>query len=298
MTATDDGALVGVGDLPVPARGPAVRAGWLQPYREAPYRPVTAIDSRPMPALTLVSFGCALLGATLLAVGAGWMRAIGANMTLGRRLAGAREISVGDASRLTDMPPRPVRISGRVRCPDPLVTPDGERLVAYHRDVEVQSPGGRWRTIERLRETRSFELWDHAGSMPLDPAEAAEPLITIPLVWDGKPGELGDLLAPGVARVAREEGEPVAARAVTRTLSEVDRLLVLAQLQTDGRQGVSLEPPAGGFVISSLELDAAMRLLGGQHRRQLAFAIGLLALGGVLLAGGLLAVLVTWVAGR
>jgi len=226
------------------------------------------------------------------------MRVIGANMTLGRRLAGAREIGVGEALRLEDPPSRPVRVSGRVRCPDPLVAPDGERLVAYHRDVEVRSGTGGWRTIERLRETRSFELWDHAGSMSIDPTGAAEPLITIPLVWEGSPDELGDEHAPGVARVARDEGQPVAARAVTRTISEVDRLLVLAQVRAHGSQGTSLEPPAGGYVISSLELDAAMRLLGGQHRRQLTFAIGLLALGGVLLIGGLLAVLVTWVTVR
>jgi len=251
-----------------------------------------------MPPLTLVSFGCALLGATLLAGGAGWMRVIGANMTLGRRLAGAREIGVGEALRLEDPPSRPVRVSGRVRCPDPLVAPDGERLVAYHRDVEVRSGTGGWRTIERLRETRSFELWDHAGSMSIDPTGAAEPLITIPLVWEGSPDELGDEHAPGVARVARDEGQPVAARAVTRTISEVDRLLVLAQVRAHGSQGASLEPPAGGYVISSLELDAAMRLLGGQHRRQLTFAIRLLALGGVLLIGGLLAVLVTWITVR
>ena len=226
------------------------------------------------------------------------MRVIGANMTLGRRLAGAREIAVGEALRLEEPPLRPVRVSGRIRCPDPLVAPDGERLVAYHRDVEVRSGTGGWRTIERLREARSFELWDHAGSMSVDPTGAAEPLLTIPLVWEGKPDDLGDEHKPGVARVAREEGQPVAARAVTRTISEVDRLLVLAQVRAHGSQRASLEPPEGGFVISSLELDAAMRLLGGQHRRQLTFAIGLLALGGVLLIGGLLAVLVTWITVR
>jgi len=226
------------------------------------------------------------------------MRVIGANMTLGRRLAGAREIAVGEALRLEEPPLRPVRVSGRIRCPDPLVAPDGERLVAYHRDVEVRSATGGWRTIERLREARSFELWDHAGSMSVDPTGAAEPLLTIPLVWEGKPDDLGDEHKPGVARVAREEGQPVAARAVTRTISEVDRLLVLAQVRAHGSQRASLEPPEGGFVISSLELDAAMRLLGGQHRRQLTFAIGLLALGGVLLIGGLLAVLVTWITVR
>jgi len=251
-----------------------------------------------MPPLTLLAFVCALVGVALLAIGAAWMRAIGANMSLGRRLAGAREIPVGEASRLTSSPPRPVRVSGRVRCPDPLVAPDGERLVAFHRDIEVRNPGGDWRAIERLRETRSFELWDHAGSMTIDPAEAAEPLITIPLVWEGGPDELGGELSGAVARVAREAGQPVAARAVTRTISEVDRVQVLARVRADDVGGAVLEPPAGGFVISGLELDAAMRLLGGQHRRQLAIAIGVLMLGGVVLVGGILMLLGAWIAGR
>jgi hypothetical protein len=248
-----------------------------------------------MPPLPLLFFGCALLGALLLGAGAGWMRAMGAHMSVGRRLAGAREMAVGEAARLTQAPARPLRITGRIRCADPLVAPDGERLVAYHRDIEVRSPTGRWRTVERLRETRSFELWDHAGSLLVDPALAAEPLVTIPLVWEGRPDELDGALAPGLARIAAEGGEPVAARAVTRMISEVDSLLVLARLGIQPGAPPRLAPPAGGFVISSLELDAAMRLLGGLHRRQLAGAIGVLAAGGALLVGGLLAALVSWI---
>jgi hypothetical protein len=251
-----------------------------------------------MPALPVILFGCALLGAVLLAASAAWMRAIGAQMGLGRRLAGARDISVGEAARLTQASSRPLRVAGRIRCPDPLVAADGERLVAYHRDVDVRSATGPWRTIERLRETRSFELWDHAGSLVLDPALAAEPLVTIPLIWEGRPDELGGELAAGLARVGAEEGQPVAARAVTRTISEVDRLLVLAQVRLIGGGGARLEPPPGGFVIAALELDAAMRLLGGPHRRQLAVAIAVLAFGGLFLVGGLVAGLASLIAAR
>ena len=51
-------------------------------------------------------------------------------------------------------------------------------------------------------------------------------------------------------------------------------------------------------MISGLELDGAMRLLGGQHRQQLAIAIGVLMLGGVVLVGGILMLLGAWIAGR
>ncbi|HEX2142727.1 MAG TPA: hypothetical protein VHK28_10740, partial [Candidatus Limnocylindria bacterium] len=117
-----------------------------------------------------------LLAAVLLAAGLLAIRASGARFGLARRLAGAGEVRVGDAFDLDPLPGRPVRLVGRIRCPDPIVTDRDDRLVALHRDVEVRLPGRGWRSIERVRETRGFELWDHDGSLPLDPAAAAEPL--------------------------------------------------------------------------------------------------------------------------
>jgi hypothetical protein len=241
-----------------------------------------------MPPLSVALLGCAVLGGVLVAGGWLWLRLLGADPRTGRRLAGAREVGVGDLMDLDASPSRPLRVAGRIRCPDPMVTEDGERLVAYHRDVEVRLPNGRWRTIERLRETRSFELWDHAGSLPIDPALAAEPLVTIPQVWQGSPTELQEPHASAVARLAAEGSPPTAARATTRTISIVDRLLVLANATLQRPGVVSLQPPSGGFVISALELDAAMRLLGGRHRRQLPFAIGSVAAGLAVAVIGLL----------
>src|SRR6476659_969349 len=106
----------------------------------------------------------ALGGLVLLGLGAVLVRRSGARPTMGRRLAGAREVRVGellDLSTSDPLPPRPVRVSGRIRCADPIVTGQDDRLVAFHRDVEVAGTAGAWRGIERMRETRSFELWDH-----------------------------------------------------------------------------------------------------------------------------------------
>jgi hypothetical protein len=203
-----------------------------------------------------------------------------------RRLAGPPEVKVG---RLVDgeLPERAVRVSGRIRCRDPLEMGGGERLVAFHRDVEVRA-GGRWRSIERLREARSFELWDHDGSLTVDPARAEEPLIVIPSVWRGQAAELEGAHASAAARLAERHGPVAEARATTRTINVTDRLLVLARPVRDGGGGTLLEPPADGYVITNLALDDAMRLLGGRNRRVaaggvigLAIAIALLAIGGI-----------------
>jgi hypothetical protein len=203
-----------------------------------------------------------------------------------RRLAGPSEVRVG---RLVDadVPDRAVRVTGRIRCRDPLEMGNGERLVAFHRDVEVRA-AGRWRSIERLRETRSFELWDHDGSITIDPARVEEPLIVIPSVWHGRVDELEEAHAAAAARLAERHGPAVEARAVTRTINVTDRLLVLARPVRDEGGRTRLEPPNDGFLITNLALDDAMRLLGGRSRRSaaggvigLAIAIALLAIGGI-----------------
>ena len=139
-----------------------------------------------------------------------------------------------------------------------------------------------------MRETRSFDLWDHDGSVSLDPAAAAEPLIVIPKVWRGSPDELEEPHAGAVARLVERHGPATEARAITRSLNVTDRLLVLARAARDDAGRARIEPPGGGFLISNLALDDAMRLLGGRNRRLVSagiigigLSIALLAIGGV-----------------
>lgn len=227
--------------------------------------------------------GGLVVGAVALAV----LRWGGARPDLARRLAGPPEVKVGRLLDPEELQDRPIRVAGRIRCRDPLVAADGERLVAFHRDVEVRV-GGRWRSVERMRETRSFDLWDHDGSLQIDPARAAEPLITIPQVWRGEPAELAEPHASAVKRLEERHGPATTARAVTRSVNVTDRLLVLARPVRDEDGRVRLEPPQGGFLITTLGLAEAMRLLGGRHRAAavagvvgVAAAIGLIAIGAV-----------------
>jgi len=245
------------------------------------------------PALTLPLW--LTLGSVLLLVGGlALVRRSGARPAMGRRLAGARQVRVGELLALGPshtLPPRPVRVIGRVRCAEPIVTAQDDRLVALHRDVEVSSPRGGWRSVERLRETRSFELWDHDGSLNVDPAEAAEPLVNLPHVWTGSADELDESYASALSRVTAEQGAPQLARATTRMLSVVDRLLVLAVVQRDGDGRVRLAAPRGGYILSAMDLDDAMRLLGGRRPRLMLAGTAAVAVSVVLLfAAAMLAV--------
>jgi hypothetical protein len=231
--------------------------------------------------------GLVLLGIVVAALALVSLRASGGSPGRARRLAGPREVRVGDLLGDAPLPDRPVRVSGRIRCREPLDLGDGERLVAFHRDVEVEI-GARWRSVERLRETRSFDLWDHDGSLPLDPALAAEPLVGIPAVWRGDPAQLSEPHASAVARLVERHGPATAARAITRTINVTDRLLVVARPVRDPGGRVRLEPPDGGYLVTNLPLPDAMRVLGGRRPRLaaagvagLGIAIALLVFGGV-----------------
>lgn len=222
--------------------------------------------------LAVILLLVAIAGLAVAALSMITLRVIDARPALARRLAGPPELKVGrllDAGRGA---PSLVRVAGRIRCREPLHAGGSERLVAYHRDVEVQV-AGRWRTVERLRETRSFELWDHEGSLTIDPAHAAEPLVSIPRVWIGDPAELEEPHASAVVRLAQEHGPAAAARATTRTLNVTDDLLVLARPVASDDGQLKLAPPPGGFVITNLALPDAMRLLGGKRRRTAAAAV-------------------------
>lgn len=245
-----------------------------------------------MPLWTILALIGAAGGAILL-LSAVALRATGANLRTGRRLAGPPESRVGTLLDATDAVGRTLRVAGRIRCRDPLEAERGERLVAYHRDVEVRMPRSGWRSVERMRETRSFELWDHDGSLTIDPSSAAEPLIAIPAVWRGDPAELEEPHATAVKRLAERLGEEaVEARATTRTINVTDRLLVLARVAGRPEGGVTLEPPDGGYLVTNLALDDAMRLLGGRHGRLTAAAVAGLGIGAVLLFGGVAAAVV------
>lgn len=253
-----------------------------------------------MPALLTLPTWLALAGLGLLAAGLLLVRRSGARPTMGRRLAGARQVRVGELLDLgpTDpLPVLPVRVIGRIRCADPIVTSQDDRLVAFHRDVEVATERGGWRSIERLREARSFELWDHDGSLQLDAAAAAEPLVVLPHVWNGRADELDESYAGALARVAAEQGPPTRARAATRIVSIVDRLLVLASITRDAAGDIALAPPRGGYLVSSLELDDAMRLLGGPRPRLLLAGTAAIWVGAALIGTAVLTLLVTVITG-
>jgi hypothetical protein len=255
--------------------------------RRIAYSP--AVGEAPIPLLLLA------LGVLATGVGTLLVRWSGADTRAGRRLAGARPVSLADlaqAAAAGELPPTAVRVAGRVRCATPIPTADGERLALLHRDVEVELADGTWKTIERFRDARPIDLWQRTVSVPLDLARLAEPLVTIPHLWEGSPDELDSTHRPAVDRVADEQGPLRRARATTRRVMLVDELTVLAVPRRGDDGALRLDPPPGGYLASTVDLDVAMRLLAGPHRRRMLTGFGLVAIGAVAGLIGAVAVVV------
>lgn len=249
------------------------------------YRILAAVTDLAGPLGALVAGGLAMAGGVML------IRSSGALTGVGRRLAAARTVPLAEliAQAASDeLPAEPIRVEGRVRCANPIETPDGDRLAALHRDVEVALPDGRWRTIERLRDTRTVDLWERANSVRIDLGAAAEPLITIPQVWEGSPDELPASYRPAIERLTAEAGPPTAARSTTRQITLVDQLTVLAVGRRDPAGQLQLAPPTGGFVVSAVDLDVAMRLLAGPRRSRMLTGYAVAAVGGAAVLIGLI----------
>lgn len=272
--------LLSTGDEPL-------KPGWGRLPRT--YRILERVSDAAIPLLAI------LAGIVGIAAGAVLVRASGADTATGRRLAGARAIPLGEVvSRSAEdrLPTEAVRLEGRVRCADPIRTADGDRLAARHRDVEVRLPDGTWRRIERLREARVIDLWERTASIRLDLAAVAEPIITIPHVWEGTAAELGPDYRGAVERVVTEAGMPTGARAVTRQVTLVDQLIVLAHVSRgpDGRPRLDL--PGGGMLVSTVDLDTAMRLLAGPNRTPMLVGYAVAVVGLIVALGGAIGTLV------
>ena len=102
------------------------------------------------------------------------------------------------------------------------------------------------------------------------------------LLFEGD--ELPEPLSSAARRVASRAGPAEAARSISRSINVTDDLLVLAHPRRDGDGRIRLDPPDGGYLVTNLDLDAAMRLLGGRHHRVAALGVIGVGVGTVLAA--------------
>ncbi len=213
------------------------------------------------------------------------LRTYGPNYRVGRLLASTAEVSVAEAREMAAGPPRYVRVTGRIDAEDEFEDDAHRPLVFRRTRLQVGSEDG-WTTFEDGRERVRFEVRDGLDGIVVDDAALDTGLVVVPRESVGTAADVPDRVPPGTPVET-----PVRLR--VEQISSVEHAIVLGVPSMNDAGEPRLSAGLGRpLVLTTLEPDEAMRLLTDGSARRPLIAAGLLAAGlGLLVVGGLLAVI-------
>ena len=222
-------------------------------------------------------------GLVALVAGVLVLRTYGPNYRIGRLLASTPEVSVAEARDLAAGPPRYVRVSGRIDAEDEFEDDAHRPLVFRRTRLQLRSEDG-WATFEDGRERVRFEVRDGLGGIVVDDAALDTGLVVVPRESVGTAADVGDRVPAGTPIET-----PVRLR--VEQVSSVEHAIVLGVPTLDQAGEPRISAGLGRpLVLTTLAPDEAMRVLtDGGGRRPLAAAACLAGAIGLILVGGLLA---------
>ena len=260
-----------------------------------------------------------LLGALLLAL-AGWLllRRAGDGWRIGRLLAAAPLRTLAEAQAMAARGDQAyVRLHGRIDSADVFPGEDGKPLVFQRRRMQrwVSDPvrGNRWLTFDDARLAVPFDLVERDQRVAIDIDALGDGLVVVPRVARGVAADLervrGDAPVDAGADGPTDDGVdgPKAARLGARPPGLDDDTPVALRIEqvaaTDHASacgvprldatGATLLSPGlrRPLILTTLEPEEAMRVLGAHQRRSLLAAGGLLIAASLMAVGGLLVAL-------
>jgi hypothetical protein len=237
--------------------------------------------------------GPVVVGVGLLLVLAGWLllRRDGDAWRIGRLLAAAPARSLADARAMTARGEQAyVRLHGRIDSSEEFPGDDGQPLVFRRR--RLQQPvsgmvrGERWLTFDDERLAVPFDLVERGERVAIDAQALGDGLVVVPRVSRGSVADLAGV--PDITPPAGTAADaPVRLR--IEQVASTDHATACGVPRLDGAGQAILGPGLGRpLILTTLEPDEAMRVLGSQQRRSLLVAAGLLATGLLAVAGGAL----------
>jgi hypothetical protein len=223
---------------------------------------------------------------------AGWLllRRGGQAWRVGRLLAVARPRSIAEAEAMTSgVEEAYVRIHGRIDSDEEFPGDDGNALVfrrrRLQREVHGWRSGASWSTFDDQRLAVPFRLADHGDRVAVDVEALGGGLVVVPRLSTGVAADLDPELVAGVSPVMAPD-QPVRLR--IEQVATTDHATV-AGVPRRGDDGQTVLGPGLGrpLILTTLELDEAMRVLGSERRGALGIAASLLVAATVFLVVGL-----------
>ena len=236
------------------------------------------------PIFLLVALACAVGGwASLRRSGRGWR--------VGRLLSAAPEHSLAEATAVaTRREDTYVRLHARIDSDEEFPGDDDEPLVFRRRRLQRRVPrpigSGGWQTFDDERLAVPFRLTQRDQRVAIEVDALADGLVVVPRVSIGVVADLsGEAAVGGLSELAPQT--PVRLR--LEQISTVDHATACGVPRLAITGETVLGPGRGRpLILTTLELDEAMRVLGSEQRGSLRVAAGLLAIGLLGIAIGLL----------
>jgi hypothetical protein len=250
---------------------PAPGVARAEPARTDPAGIIAPVD----PQLLIVA------GFVTLSAGVLVLLSFGPRFRVGRLLAATPTSTIAAAREAAAVGQgRYVRLSGRVDSESEFEDAAHRPLVFRRTRIQLRR-GRRWQTQEESREQVPFELSSGLDAIDVDVEALDIGLVVLPRESTGRAADLPDRLPPGTR-------PDTPARVVIEQVSSVEHAIALGQpiRRTDG--SVVLTSGTGRpLVLTTLELDDAMRVLTGGDRRRTLLAASLLGAGLLLVVAGL-----------
>ena len=199
-----------------------------------------------------------------------------------------------------------VRLHGRIDSAEEFPGEDGKPLVFQRRRLQrwVSDPvrGSRWLTFEDERLAVPFDLVERDQRVAIDVEALGDGLVVVPRVARGVAADLATgsggrpggcragcpgVGAGGVRPPGLDDGTPVALR--IEQVSATDHATACGVPRIDATGATLLGPGLRRpLILTTLEPEEAMRVLGAHQRRSLLAAGGLLIAASLMAVGGLL----------
>ena len=224
-------------------------------------------------------------GLVALAAGAVVLRSFGPRYRIGRLLASAPQVTVGEALQLADADPRYVAVHGRIDAEEPFED-DAHRPLVYRRTrLEQRKGSSGWTAFEDYREAVAFQVSEGLDEIGIDTDALDSGLIVVRREAIGTAADVQDRaadLAPDT---------PVRLR--IEQVSAVEHAIAVGVPRRAADGEIRLTEGLGRpLIVTTLESSEAMRILaGGGTARPLAAAI-CLAAGLVLVSIGCIAAII------
>lgn len=220
---------------------------------------------------------CIVLGLIALGTAALVLRSFGPSYRVGRLLASTPSVSVAEARDLAAGPARYVAVRGRIDAEDEFED-DAHRPLVLRR-ARIQLLRGRnWVTIDEHTTAVDFEVREGLDAIAVDHAALDAGLVVVPRESVGRAADAPD-------RVPADTPPETPTRLRVEQISSVEHAVVLGVPRAGaGDEPVRMTAGLGRpLILTTLEMDEAMRVLAAAGPRRpliaaVALAIGVVAL--------------------